>query len=224
MVWTSSEQFEARKKAEINAISALRSAFFIGFISSLFSIVIVSLIEFALLTSIALNTVTEYENPLAWIITLCVAQGVNIFFTLVYLYALDRSRKFIVHFTREFDIVKPGVVMVAIGITVNLGFTIVIAATGASFPLNLTITSMGISILGIAIVFIGNVLIAIGIYRLGEHYRDSDLKLYAILMIFLGIIGIILVYSALGNIIKKIENRVPPPPVPPWLRPMEKHL
>ncbi|AGB04890.1 Protein of unknown function (DUF973) [Aciduliprofundum sp. MAR08-339] len=65
---------------------------------------------------------------------------------------------------------------------------------------------------------IGFIMVLIGIYRIGDHYNSTIIKVGAILMIFIGIVGAILLFIGF----KDLENNprgkkaIVLPPPPPW--------
>ena len=78
------------------------------------------------------------------------------------------------------------------------------------------ILSIGI-ILSI-IAFIGIILVVIGLYKIGEKYESTMIKVGAILLIFLGIIAAILLYIGFKELEHKPfeEKAIVLPPQPPW--------
>ena len=213
----SDEAFQTRKKAETNAISLLRGAIFIYILASIGYLVLISIVEITVMGSLFVNTPKNVKNSFMTIAFFIIAFGLNGVFMLLFVHALNNAILKIESFV-------PGAKISRIGAIIYAVITIIYVPIYAIFFTNqnaLFITTMSIIMLiviGSILIFLGMLLILIGLWRIGVHYQSGDLKIGVLLMLFLGFIGAIMVYTSLGSIEDRIKNRLPPPPVPPWLQ------
>ncbi|EWG06754.1 MAG: transposase [Candidatus Aramenus sulfurataquae] len=72
----------------------------------------------------------------------------------------------------------------------------------------LAFLTVGLFIIPIAdiLLFIGVILLGIGLYKVGSIYQDTLTKVGGIVSIFLGFIGVILVYVGTGHILQKLSS------------------
>ncbi len=212
-MWMLSTEFEKRKKEEIESVEFLRRAYLIYFI---FLVLILSLsIIFAVAVFLYMSfNSTKIDNSLLGFLIGIIA--VSIAGTLIYLYYLYQGFLKIEKFVRNVEIGKYGIILSIIGITSSFfSFSIFFntSQTIFSLPSYFLYPMIILSIIG----FIGVILIAIALWRIGEHYRNTTVALGAFLLIFINFIGAILLYMGFGDIQNKIKKRVPPPPMPPWI-------
>ncbi len=209
MVWMLSSDFERRKKEEIRAAEELKRALAIY---TIFSIAILILSSILTISSLYLY-VGEHGISLGMA---AFTIGLNILFLLLeILYLLYIYRGFIAEskFVKNLDIGRLGVYFYGTGAIAS--FVVQFIFWQPSVYAVFT-TSLVIGAIVYAFTLIGIIMIAIAFYRIGKHYDVSEIILGAILMIFLGFIGTLIIYLGFNTVIEKIKRRLPPPP-PPWI-------
>ncbi len=134
-----------------------------------------------------------------------------LFFLGVYMYSLDRNIRRFVPILRGVAISRWGVYILSVGIVLHLGYTLF-------FMSPVTTAEMLLLLLLIAVmVLVGQGLIAVGMWRLGVHYGSSDIKLSAILLFLIPLVGFPMLCYALDSLEDRVSRRIPLPPPPPWL-------
>ena len=200
--------FEKRKKDEIKAIETLRRGLVLYII---FSILILILL-ITEMTAILFNDYMTNKISAFLIGFFLLIDTFSIILTTVYLRVFkegfDRISKYI-----NVGHVDSGIYLYAFSF--SFGFVLYPFLTGglSQIPISafyLLSFSLGIFSL------VGMILIIIGFYRIGKKYDSGSVMLGAILLIFLGFIGGLVLYSALSEVTEKVRKRVPPPP-PPWI-------
>ncbi len=207
---------------EREALHKLSTAFLINIIFDIAVLAINGMLIGFTLRSLLL--LTPYpppsHSPEIYLASLLPGIIIGLIGALLYLYYLWKGFSLmekIVSFTSSG---KTGVILVAIGTILSSSIFPVSYAFFLSPNMNfepLMFYVLILSIIGI-LSFIGLILIAITLFKLGERYDSTIIKAGAILFIFLGIVGAILLYIGF----KDVENKPPKekaivlPPSPPW--------
>ncbi len=213
----SSDEFEARKKAELTAIESLKFSFFIGFLVYILNLFLMGISQTAMISMKLENELSfagADNNPISTYAFVAALLAVIYFFVLVYIVSMDRSVRRIIPIIKEFSIARIGIYLYGVGSFVYLP-TIIFIYVFSSTTMVLTLM---VELVGALLMFVGNGLIAAGLWRLSVSYKFSDLKLGAVLLLLIPILGFPLVYSELNGLKSKIRKRAPPPPAPPWIR------
>ncbi|BCU68922.1 DUF973 family protein [Stygiolobus caldivivus] len=133
---------------------------------------------------------------------------------------------------RDVEIGKTGTTLIIVNIILSFILPIVILlfaflAPSSFNPIDFSLFYDGIQIILLILGVIGNILIGIGYYRVGNIYGSDATRIGGILIatIILSIVGFILAYIGLGGIINKIRSGGQPVsqgtyyPQPPYVQP-----
>lgn len=109
---------------------------------------------------------------------------------------------------------RTGALLTAIGlIVVYIGLIPLLSQLGTLTSPGATITdlaplfaSVALLLVGAIIILIGVIMLAIGLYRVGESFTNSPVKVGAIVSIFLGIIGYIILLIGLQSLINRLKG------------------
>lgn len=212
------DEFYARKDAEIKALTKLKNSFFFYALIQTAMTVVYSLIIVSMGLSAIMSTfgITE-EGEKLQIVALIFSSTVYFIYATFMIYFLN----FLKGASMAMEPVVPRVKIVNYGIIAYLTGIIIdipvqmlsLVSIGNIFDLTILIANVVAAI----VIFIGILLIGIAVWRIGEHYRSSDLKLGAVLMVILGFLGAFILYLSFDDAIKRVRRRAPPPPAPPWL-------
>ena len=208
------DDFDTRKKAEVENLKNLKNIFFLFILIEITSLLVQLIIIFSgVIGEVFTQSIQTQEDVLVGYLFYGVVYGLEAVFTLYF-------ARVLINTAEALETIIPGVNILRYGGLAYLIYAILIQ------PLmifgNLIFVFLGflhtvIYIIAIITAFIAKILIAIGVWRIGVNYRASGLKVGAILMIILGFIGTLAVYLAMDEAIKKVNMRIPPPPPPPWL-------
>lgn len=150
-----------------------------------------------------------------------IALIVSAVLTLIGVYMLYRGFSVLKTLDTEFSIGKTGAVLefvgmifVVLAVIGLLAVLLPIVNFGTGSPSTTAITSSIGIILGLSflvlfaaiILFVGIIMVLIGIYRVGGHFENSVVKVGAVLTVFLGIIGTILLFIGFTEIINKLKK------------------
>ena len=209
-----STEFEKRKKEEIEAVELIRRAYLLYFI---FTILILSLtVIFVVAFFIYVMSFNSVKIDISLLGFLVGIIAVSVTGTLIYLYYLYKGFTKIGKFINNVEIGKYGIILSIIGITSSFfNFSMFFRPSQNIFliPSYFFYPMLTLSIIG----FIGVILIAVALWRIGEHYKNTTVTIGAIFLILINFIGAIILYMGFGDIQKKIRKRLPPPPLPPWV-------
>ncbi|MCL4336928.1 MAG: DUF973 family protein [Candidatus Thermoplasmatota archaeon] len=143
--------------------------------------------------------------------------------TLIGVFMLYRGFAVLKSLDPEFSVGRTGAMLEFIGmILVVLGVIALLAIVLPSINLGSATTTASISpseigtLLGIALLvliaaillLIGVIMVLIGLFRVGSHFNNSLVKIGAILTIFLGIVGTILLFIGFTDIIKQLKKSI----------------
>lgn len=150
-----------------------------------------------------------------------IALVVSAVLTLIGLYMLFVGFNILKTLENEFSLGRTGailefvgMILVVIGIIGLLGILLPIVNLGStSSPATLAQSEIG-AIVGIGflilvaaiLLLIGVIMVLIGIYRVGNHFDNSIVKVGAILTLFLGIVGTILLFIGFTDIINRMRK------------------
>ncbi len=208
------DNFEARKKAELEALKPIKNSFFLLGLIYLAMLIVVGIQVISTVASTLLSEGFTGENfPIIGVISSAVVYSLDALFLFIFLLTLNRGIEGLGIHIPQVKITRLGIIITAIGTVVIVPFQVALLAFPIGFNIPMIIVSISISL----IVLVGLILILIGIWRIGEHYKVSDVKLGVILLIFLSFIGAFYLYSSFDKVMEKVKKRLPPPPVPPWI-------
>ena len=209
-----STEFEKRKKEEIEAVELIRRAYLLYFIFTILilSLTVIFVVAFFIYV-MGFNSVKIDISLLGFLVGII---AVSVTGTLIYLYYLYKGFTKIGKFINNVEIGKYGIILSIIGITSSFfNFSMFFRPSQNIFliPSYFFYPMLTLSIIG----FIGVILIAVALWRIGEHYKNTTVTIGAIFLILINFIGAIILYMGFGDIQKKIRKRLPPPPMPPWV-------
>ncbi len=209
-----STEFEKRKKEEIEAVELIRRAYLLYFIFTILilSLTVIFVVAFFIYV-MGFNSVKIDISLLGFLVGII---AVSVTGTLIYLYYLYKGFTKIGKFINNVEIGKYGIILSIIGITSSFfNFSMFFRPSQNIFliPSYFFYPMLTLSIIG----FIGVILIAVALWRIGEHYKNTTVTIGAIFLILINFIGAIILYMGFGDIQKKIRKRLPPPPLPPWV-------
>lgn len=218
-------------KQYLQALIQLRYYTIIGFISLVVGIVI----NYVLLRSFsygyligplgtAFGGVSLGANNVSGLVAYAeIALTISAIITLFGLYMLYRGFSTLKLLSPEFSLGKTGTVLEMVGMVLVVLGTIGLLATilplvnlgNSSASTSLVQSQIG-ALLGLAalvliagiILLIGVIMALIGIFRVGSRYDNTVVKVGAILTLFLGIIGTILLYIGFTDIINKLKRNI----------------
>ncbi len=212
MVLMSSDDFEKRKDAEIKSLTPIKNSFFLLGLIELSYLIIVTV---QVLSSLLSTLLSDYSGENVWFISIifeAVSDSFYAIFMFIFLLMLNRGIEESESFIPDLKIARTGVIILALGIVLLIPMRVAETALSA-FGMYLLIASLLVG----AVTFVGFILIMIGVWRIGAHYRVSDVKTGVLLSIFLSFIGSFYLYFSFDKVIDKIKRRMPPPPIPPWI-------
>lgn len=209
MVWMSSDNLE---RAALHDFSL---AFLINFIFGIVGwIVSFMTLGFVFFSMMSPNPTLHIHSPVSFLPILTVnAVGMVIFIYYLW-HGFDLMEKTL----PNVSLGKTGSILLIFSIFVYPSlfslFLIPSAFSGfGGFLMAVFYVAGAIGIIGL----VGFIMVLIGIYRIGEHYDSTIIKLGAILMIFIGIIGAILLFLGFRDLERNPRKKaVVLPPPPPW--------
>ena len=213
MVWMSSDKNNQEKQA----LHYFATAFLINFIFGIISLIInYSLMGLAFIPKPAPTSYTQPNVPLLLFFPSLIISTVG---TLIYIYYLWHGFDLIAKVIPETSMGKIGSILMISSLFIY-PFFLPILGMLSNPPENIAFISIYISIMGIlgVIALVGIILVVIALFKIGEHYNSTIIKVGAILFIFLGFIGAILLYIGFKDLEDKPfeKKSVILPPKPPW--------
>ncbi len=209
-----SDDFEQRKKAEIEALTTIKNSFFIlGMIQVAFLIVN----SFILLSSLApmlfegMNIAVD--DTFIWVVFFVVVELIYAMFMFVYVQSFNKGLELLSPITPVSETPKYGALLYVVGELASLPGISFSAMGGIEYGLITLVILLSAGVLA----FVGLLLIALGVWQLGKKYNNSTFKIGAFLMVILGFIGTFIVWSGFDSAVEFAKKRIPPPPIPPWI-------
>ncbi len=138
-----------------------------------------------------------------------IAQTVSAILTLIGLYLLYRGFSTLRNIDMQFSIGRTGTILEFAGMALVLIFTLLLLSTLSPAGNNIA-TLLGfvlLVLLAAILLLVGAVLVTIGLFRVGTQFDNSMVQAGAILSLFLGIIGVILLYIGLNEILNRLRRR-----------------
>ncbi len=204
-----SDEFIKRRDAEISALRNLKNTFFLLGSLQLAVFVITAITFFSSLASLYFKAPNEGDSQIATISFSLVFNTLYAVFIFAFALRVQNVTMDMWQFAPESAYVRYGAFLLII-------YAIVAEAVNVTLEFNPAMNFIAMTGIGV-FNFIAILLIAIGIWKLGNRYGSSSLKLSGLLFLFLNFIGTFLVYRAFNDAERKIMKRVPPPPPPPWI-------
>jgi len=209
-----SDDFEQRKKAEIDALNTLKNSFFIlGMIQFAF-LIVNSLILISSLAPMLFDGMDiAVDDAFIWVVFFVVVELIYAMFMFVYVQNFNKGLELLSPITPVSKTPKYGALLYVVGELASLpGLSFsTMGDIEYSFVALITLLSAGV------LAFVGLLLIAIGVWQLGKKYNNSTFKIGAFLMVIFGFIGTFIVWSGFDSAVKFAKKRIPPPPIPPWI-------
>lgn len=196
---------------EIEALKRLKSASLILIIAPILVTIGISVGEGLVIGPLSLASEGPYSSPLAasGVVTALILVGilplVGVILGLIAISKLRGGFKDLKSIFPETGIGATGGLLLLIGFIVFILFPLgVVVAILANSDSLLVLSFVGLGLGGV-ISFVGEILTAIGFYRVGNKYNESLVTIGGILTIFLPYIGYIMLFIGLGRIINRLS-------------------